>query len=242
MDLDRQSLSGNDIAAALDWWREAGVDCAFADEPAGWLPQVQAELEQPIELKSAAPAPSRPAIDRSTLPGDLAAFGEWWLTEPSLDNGQTNGRIAPRGAAGAEIMVLVAFPEAEDRDLLLSGPLGKFLDAILGAMQITPEQAYFASVLPRHTPHPDWATLQTDGIGEVLAHHIGLVSPKRLIVFGQNILPLLGHDPANSADNLPRFNHEGRDIPMLPAMELGVLLSAPRRKASFWQRWLDWTG
>jgi len=25
------------LAAALDWWREAGVDCAFLDEPQGWL-------------------------------------------------------------------------------------------------------------------------------------------------------------------------------------------------------------
>ena len=32
----------------------------------------------------------------------------WWLSEPSLDGGTVQGRVAPRGSAGAELMVLVA--------------------------------------------------------------------------------------------------------------------------------------
>jgi DNA polymerase len=139
-------------------------------------------------------------------------------------------------------MLLVPFPEAEDRDRLLSGPHGKLAEAMLAAMGIAPEDAYLASVLTRHTPHPDWAALLRDGIGEVLVRHIALAAPRRLIVFDRNILPLLGHDPANSAQTLREFNHEGRTIPLLPAMDLGVMIDNPRRKASFWQRWLDWTG
>ena len=139
-------------------------------------------------------------------------------------------------------MVLVPYPEAEDREHLLSGPQGTLVEAVLEAMGIGASGAYLASVLPRHSPHPDWVSLAADGLGEVLAHHIALAAPKRLIAFGSNILPLLGHDPANNADCSPVFNHESLTIPLLPAMSLTALLATPRRKAAFWRGWLEWTG
>lgn len=243
MELNRETLSGRDLAGALAWWREAGVGHDFGDEPRAWI---SAEVAEPLAapLRSElAPIPNvRIGGDPAGLPRTLDALQEWWLTEPTLDGGSIQGRIALRGSAGAEVMLLVPHPEAEDRETLLSGPHGKLLEAMLAAMQIAPDQAYFASALPRHTPHPDWDALLRSGIAEVLAYHIALAAPKRLIVFGGNILPLLGHDPAKSGQTLHEFNHEGRSIPLLPAMELGVLLGNPRRKASFWQRWLDWTG
>jgi DNA polymerase len=243
VEMNRETLSGRDLAGALAWWREAGVGHDFADQPRTWVSEPEA-----IEL-SAAPLRNEPAPipevriggDPAGLPQTLDTFREWWLIEPSLDGGSIQGRIAPRGSTAAEVMVLVPHPEADDRECLLSGPQGKLIEAMLTAMQIAPDQAYLASALPRHTPHPDWVTLQRTGIAEVLARHIALAAPKRLITFGGNILPLLGHDPAKSGETLHEFNHEGRSIPLLPAMELGVLLGNPRRKASFWQRWLDWT-
>lgn len=233
------------IAGALDWWREAGVDSDFADAPRSWLAEPEAPVEAP-QRPAAIAAPEPPPVqlggERADWPRDLAAFAGWWLAEPSLDGGRSEGRVPPRGPAGAPVMVLVAHPEAEDRERLLSGPQGKLLDAMLGAMGIAPGAAYVASVLPRHAPHPDWAALARDGLGEVLDRHVTLAAPQRLIVFGTNILPLLGHDPANNGGSSPGFNHEGRTMPLLPAMELGVLGTNPRRKASFWQRWLEWTG
>lgn len=244
MNLEGETLNGRDIAGAIAWWREAGVDLGFGDEPQPWIAAAPAGEPEVAPVKPMpAPAPVvRIGGNASNLPASLEAFTPWWLSEPSLDLGQTHGRVPPRGSAGAVVMVLVPYPEAEDRDTLLSGPQGKLLEAMLGAMQIAADQAYFASVLPRHTPHPDWAALQQAGIAEVLARHIVLAAPQRLIAFGGNILPLLGHDPAKTGQISPEFNHEGQSIPLLPAMELGVLLGNPRRKASFWQRWLDWTG
>ncbi len=238
------------IAAAMDWWREAGVEDHFTDEPAGWI-TAPAEIEPPraeIAPKFVAPQPAveiRIGEDQSEWPTTLAEFNTWWLSEPTLDNGQISARLPPRGAAGAELMVLVDHPEVQDRDILLSGPQGKLLSAMLKAMGITEEVAYFASALSRHTPMPDWAALHRDGLGEVMAHHIHLAAPKRLIVFGRNVASLvsspIGHDPAKSAETLPRFNHEGSSVPMLVTMTLDRLLSRPLGKAGFWNRWLEWT-
>ena len=253
MDGKVQPLQADAVAGALQWWREAGVDLDFADEAARWL---QAEEPAAPALPAgfaaadrAAPQVSvpdarQPAIggDPALWPTDLAAFAEWWLTEPSLDGGQVRGRVAPRGPAGAELMVIVAQPAEDDGEALLEGREGAFLSAVLGAMGLSHDAVYFAAALPRHTPVPDWAALAAGGLGKVLAHHIGLVRPQRLIVFGSGILPLLGHEPAQSAKISPTFNHGGLRVPLLAALDLGVVADRPARKARLWQGWLEFTG
>lgn len=243
-----------DFVAALDWWRDAGVDLDFADSPTHWLTppaDSQAPISTPVPGLSPAfappqepQAPTRTAIggDPADWPQDLPAFRDWWLAEPSLDGGHVRGRVGPRGPVGAEIMIVVAQPEAGDRETLLSGPEGRLLGAMLAAMEIAPEAAYLAAALPRHTPLADWSALAANGLGRVLAHHVGLVSPKRLIVLGSNILPLFGHDPAQTTKPSPFFYHEGRSIPLLGGREPGALLARPAWKAGFWQRWLEFSG
>ena len=234
-----------DIAAALDWWRDAGVDMDFSDAPADWLaPPESVEDEPPLAIPVRAAMPEEPAaptIAQADLPVTLAAFSEWWLNEPTLDGGRSGGRVAPRGPAGAELMVIVPEPEPDDSDMLLSGPLGRLLDAMLAAMGLPDDTVYRASALPRHTPMADWSGLARQGIGQVLRHHVGLVRPKRLVAFGSNILPLLGHDPAHNPAVLTLFNHEEGNIPLLVARELAALRERPRWKAGLWQGWLDWT-
>ena len=256
-------LRPGDLAAALAWWRDAGVDLDFADGPTRWLapaapsgngsaaalpdtarrPEAAAAAGTAPAASAALVAPAAPlGGDPSHWPDDLPGFARWWLEEPSLDDGQLAERVPPRGVAAPAVMILVPQPEAGDRETLLGGPEGALLAAILGAMGIDRDSAYIAAVLPRHTPMVDWAALATRGAGALLAHHIGLVRPQRLIVFGASILPLLGHTPTHNAQTLPSFNHHGGSVPLLAARELGALLARPAWKAGFWRTWLDWTG
>lgn len=247
-----QPFSPADIAAAMDWWREAGVDYDYAAQPVRWLapdnpveraPEVPAAYSAPPEQRAARSAPATAAEpvggDPAGWPSDLEGFARWWLEHPSLDGGQVRGRIPPRGARGAPLMVVLAQPEPEDRENLLEGPAGTLLDSILAALGIAPDAVYLASALPRHTPGADWAALQAGGLGALLAHHVGLVAPERMILFGPNILPLLGNDPAQIAQTSLSFNHEGRTIPLLAAQDLGSLAARPARKAALWRRLLE---
>lgn len=243
-----------DIAAALDWWREAGVDHDYQDDPRDWLPPPPAAVAEAAPQLAPPPPLARPAYGaapqvmatvggpRDGWPQRLEDFAPWWLAEPSLDHGIVMERIAPRGPHAAPLMVLVDQPEAGDRDLLLSGPLGKLLNGFLRAAGFEPDQVYVATALCRHTPMPDWSALIAAGLDSVTAHHVALAAPQRLIVLGGNLSPLLGHDPTLSAESLRGFNHEGRTIPVLVAPGLDELLLRPRWKAVLWQRWLDWTG
>src|SRR3546814_9582036 len=78
----------------------------------------------------------------SAPPQDLAAFRQWWLSEPGLDTIGPRGRIAPQGEAGAGLMVLVMDPEAGDSQSLLSGAQGRLIDAMLRAMGMARAEVY----------------------------------------------------------------------------------------------------
>ncbi len=243
---------GAGIEAALGWWRDAGVDCAFVDAPQDWLaaenpaPARKAAANRP-EINTSAPgraASSAPqaaqiAADRTQWPASLDAFAPWWLSEPTL---ATRGltRVSPSGPANPALMVLVPMPAEDDSEILLSGKTGKLLDAMLEAFGIDSAQVYRASALPARIALPDWAALASAGLGAVLAHHIALVSPQRLLVFGKtDISALMGHGSAHSAANLRLFNHESGTIPAGFEYDLETLLAKPGWKAGVWQRWLD---
>ncbi|OGS51016.1 MAG: hypothetical protein A3J40_08680 [Erythrobacter sp. RIFCSPHIGHO2_12_FULL_63_10] len=237
------------IGAAFAWWRDAGVDCEFGDEAADWLAQVHpaatpapdsiADTGTREELPSQTPL--KPDLLGSAPPQDLAAFRQWWLSEPGLDRVGPRGRIAPLGKAGASLMVLVMDPEAGDSQALLSGAQGRLLDAMLRAMGMTRAEVYLASALPRHTPMVEAETLIAQGMREVLLHHIALAAPQGILAFGAGIPPLLGHDTSLAAAALPEIFHENRSIPLLVAEGLDSLAAMPRLKARFWRRWLEWT-
>ena len=237
-------LSGDSIAATLDWWREAGVDCTFLDEPQRWLtePETKAPAPAPVAKKAPPPEPERPRIggDPADWPQDLATFRRWWLEEPSLDpvGGQ---RVPPHGQAGAKLLVLVPMPEEQDTEVLLSGPQGRLIAAMAQAMGIAADQLAIASALPRHTLLPDWAALARDGMGEVLRHHLSLAAPERVLVLGTDILPLLGHDPAQSSSAVQQLDIRGGTLPLLAGYAPAHLLEHSRMRARLWRQWLDWT-
>ncbi len=151
--------------------------------------------------------------------------------------------MPPSGAGHSPLMVLVAMPEEGDRETLLSGKAGHLLAAMLAAMGLARDQVYLASAVPARTALPDWEALASAGLGKVLAHHIRLAAPQRVLVFGRSgISTLLGNGWAQTAANLGNFNHHSGSVAMMMAVDLEALLASPGLKSGFWNRWLEWTG
>lgn len=263
--MSRPDLSlAREFDAALAWWQAAGVDCDFTDDATAWLADAPAETALNGTRTDAArpqgvaagheedagsrPAPETPAPAPATLrrdllgespPQDLAGFADWWLTAPGLDTARAYPRIAPRGRAGAELMVLVPQPEPGDTDRLLSGDQGRLLGNILAAMGLDDSAVYFASALPCHTPMADLATLAAGGMDAVTVHHIGLVAPGRLLAFGTGLAPMLAG--AAGDDALREINHAHGKVPVMSSETLDALMEMPRLKARFWRRWMEWS-
>jgi DNA polymerase len=235
------------VAAAQDWWREAGVDSDFADAPRNWLEKPSDPAADDLAPQAAPARPMEPEVPPlggppSSWPQALPAFAPWWLASEELETGGPSPRVPPRGVAGADLMVLVPMPEEDDRAHLLSGPQGKLIGNMLKAMGIAEDAAYLASALPRHARHPDWSALAARDLGNVLSHHVNLAAPKRLLVLGRAMLPLFGHDPAQAGAKPRRIALEGCGVPALVSFGPEALLETPRFRKSLWQGWLDWTG
>lgn len=234
------------FAAALDWWRDAGVDSDFVEQPLNLLaePAPPPPPTPPPAAKAARqdvppPVMARLGGEQATWPATLADFTAWWLTEPTLDEAPATNRVPPRGTAGAELMVLVPMPEAADTEQLLAGKQGQLVATMLRAMGIAPDAAYIASALPRHTPVADWDGLGAAGLGQVLLHHITLAAPRRIMVLGQDVLPLLGLEKRQGVRDLPLAES---GLPLLASLAPDILLGNARSRADLWRRWLDWTG
>ena len=249
----------HELDAALDWWREAGVDSDFADDATAWLSTPEHEAGSQTEdssdsqptsaAKSSAPTANSPHIAATqrvdffaeARPQSLAEFRDFWLTAPGLDVIGPRGRVAPRGAGDAETMILVVDPEQNDSETLLSGPQGRLLERILKATGTPPETAYFASALPRHTPMADTAQSAAAGMDTVLDHHISLVSPKRLIAFGAGLAAFLEPNVSPQDNHLPIVNQSSRRPDTLLSEGLDSLMDMPRLKTRFWRRWIEWS-
>lgn len=245
----------NELASALDWWQEAGVDCEFTDDATDWLsPADQTKPEAAIKSPSkAAPdartAPTPPPAklpERADLlgpspPGNLEEFRAFWMEAPGLDAIGPRGRVPPRGERGAKLMVLVTDPEDTDRDRLLSGPQGELLSQILKAMTISDTEVYFASALTRPTPMADTAAIGAGGMDAVTLHHIALAQPKAVLAFGLNILPLVGAGPPKEPASLREINLSDLPKPFMLTDGLDSLLAMPRLKARLWRRWIEWS-
>ena len=248
-----------ELHAAFEWWRMAGVDLEFADDATDWLNSAnpadapppastapQAPEPRVQATRTPEPLPEKNPVERidllcETPPQTLAEFREWWMEAPGLDAIGPRGRIASRGPANAELMVLVIDPEESDRDRLLSGPQGRLLSRMLKAMGLDEEQTCIASALPRHTPMADTASLAARGMDAVTAHHIALAAPKRLLAFGGNILPLIGHELPKDAPSLREINQTSASVPVMVSEGLDSVLTMPRLKARFWRRWIEWS-
>lgn len=259
----RDRTLAQELASAFDWWKEAGVDCDFTDEPVDRFAEALAEAEaleaasKRPEQKAPAPQPKpaprafAPRVkeeasgqlreSRENWPQTIDRFQEWWVSDASLAIIGGGNRVPPRGVAEADLMVIVSQPEVTDRETLLSGQHGKLVAGFLRAAGIENENTYFATSLPSHAELPDWRALNAAGLGEVLAHHIALAKPKRILALGRNILPLLGHDQAQGTAQVTPPQGKGAAVPILAVAGPDELLrSAPRRKR-LWHHWLEWS-
>jgi DNA polymerase len=164
-------MSSSWAASALDWWREAGVDMVVGEEPRDWL--------KPTAKAAAAPAPPVPAV----LPDTLEAFHDWLATTADLPFAAPSVRRArPVGDPASGLMVLVDMPSPEGG--LLAGKAGDLFDRMLIAIGRSRETIYLASLSPIRTPTGTIDDKHAARLGEIARHHIGLVAPRTLLLFG----------------------------------------------------------
>lgn len=164
---------------ALAWWLEAGVDVAVQEQPRDWLNPAAAKT------KSAEPAPVANVVEPSHE--TLAELQQWLASSAQLPLASaTARRILPHGPENAAVMLLSDAPSLEDLGAgqPIGGPAWELAKKMLAAINISPDEAYSASLSCFNSPGVRMSKEQREACAEIARKHIGLAKPKRLLLLG----------------------------------------------------------
>lgn len=240
-------FTGQEAAALLVWWREAGVDTLVSDTPTSWLdipeevlvpsPAIVAETPRSKLAKEAPIAQPKSKEDFSSFES-LAALADYvqktWPNTPFAD-----------GQAESGLMILGEGPSAEDlrQGRPFTGPAGLFLDRMLRAIGRDRSSAYISLIAPRRRiPGP----VPEDAIAADLAltrAHIRLAKPKVLLLLGgPAVQTLTGNKSPISkirGEWLPLIHPELQSIQAVATYNPAYLLRRPEAKAQSWADLLE---
>lgn len=167
----KDGMSTSWAASALQWWEEAGVDTIVGEAPHEWL-----------TTKAAAPAMPAAAAPEA-LPATLDAFQAWLAATTDLPFAAASAtRAAPAGDPASGLMILVDMPSPDGA--LVAGEAGALLDRMLGAIGRGRDSIYLAPLSPARSPTGTIDAGAAQRLAEIARHHIGLVAPRALLLFG----------------------------------------------------------
>ena len=213
-------MSSDWAASALHWWQEAGVDTIVGETPRDWL--------------NAAPrtAPAQPAEPerRAPLPATLPEFREWLMSSEGFPPGP---RLAPSGDPASGLMMLTDMPGPQDADAgaLVSGEIGAMFDRMLERIGRSRDTVYLASMLPVRPASGRLQSARMAEIAELARHHIALVRPTMLLLFGDECSKaLLGASMAAARGRPHALDTPSGPVNTIVTMSLQFLFSQPRRR------------
>lgn len=223
-------------ASVLQWWLDAGVDVAIAEEPRDWL---RAKAPPAIlETKSAAPAAPAAVAPAEELPGQLDLFQAWLQSSETLPFASPSAsRVCPAGDPAAGLMIMIDMPSAEDcsAGTLLSGDVGRLFDRMLAAIGRDRASVYFAALSCLRSADGRLAGPQEQQCGLLARHHIGLAQPKALLLFGDAAAKsLLGLPVARARGRWHEITTHAGPVRAIATLSPRQLIAHPAQKAHAW--------
>lgn len=222
MDIDAAAA-----ASALQWWADAGVDTFVDEQPRDWL---RPKAKAPPQIVA------EPEADR--LPEQLDLFQAWLRESPTLPYAAPGARrVCPSGDPAAGLMILAGMPEAQDCDsgTLLSGDAGRLFDRMLSAIGRDRDSVYLASLSCLRSPGGMLSDEAARQCAALARHHIGLVSPKALLLFGDApAKALLGQSMVQARGRWHDLATHAGPVRTLVTISPEHLLKHPASKAYAW--------
>jgi len=179
-----QDISAEAAASALAWWEEAGVDTMIAEVPRDWLRAPTREAARMAEPPAADPAED----EAGDAPPDQLDLFETWLRDSQAIPfaSPTAPRICPAGDPASGLMILTDMPSGEDcaAGTLISGEGGRLFDRMLAAIGRDRASVYLAALSCLRSPTGRLTTDSAKSCATLARHHVGLVRPRALLLFG----------------------------------------------------------
>jgi DNA polymerase len=226
------SLSPAHAISVLQWWMDAGVDCLVDEQPRDWLrPKPKPEAVAPAAVK-VAEAPSE------ELPGQLDLFQAWLASHDQLSFAAPSApRVCPSGDPNSGLMMMTDMPSAEDcsSGTLLSGEVGRLFERMLAAIGRDRASIYFAALSCLRSASGQFTSGSARECAMLARHHIGLVAPKALLLFGDACsTALLGLPMIKARGRWHEIQTHGGPVKTLVTLSPAFLLKQPAAKAHAW--------
>jgi uracil-DNA glycosylase family 4 len=240
------------------FWRDAGVELSFEDEPQDRRQQVKPKLEvvatrpAPVEsprtpdLADAVAAAKALAAEAQTLDALEAAIAAFEGCPLRYEGARR--AVFARGRPDAEVMVIGEAPGADEdaQGAPFVGPAGQLLDRMLAAAGLS-ERVFITNTVFWRTPGARQPSPLEQAICEpFLERTVSLVRPKVLLLLGgasaksvlkcsEGILTLRGKWSER------RFDDCGLTLPSLPTLHPAFLMRQPQVKKKAWADLLSLT-
>lgn len=245
-----QNRSAEQIESLRDWWSLAGVDLHYNSEPASLLVETAAST-RPVESKpveTIAPTESKPQSPQNgaerqifdeNYPSDHGDFLAWLSSSENLiEAGWSKNQVLPTGAIEPEIMTIVAMPDQGDlaENSFFTPKNAALLANMLKAIGCDSQNSYSASIA---------LTRSFDGridgqyhavLKKRILHHIGLVRPKRIVIFGDTCSHLFfGENLLTARKNKQFINYSSSKTEAIATFHPRILNERPEFKAEAWK-------
>lgn len=248
------------LTSLLAFWAEAGVDTAYAEQPANRLEEGRRRLEAPTRT-AAAVVRGEPSLVLSSVGGgvgtasavaiardqaraagsleDLAAAIEAFELCPLRTMGARQS-VFSRGRPDAAVMLIGEGPGADEdlQGLPFVGKAGKLLDRMLAAAGLEGEVFITNTVFWRppgnRTPTPEEQAI----CAPFVARAIELVDPRLLVLVGGAAAKAMLGRPEGILSLRGRWTEwtgeDGHARPTLPTLHPAFLLRQPAAKKQAW--------
>lgn len=232
-----------------NWWRDAGLDVAIAEQPVRWLKKAgepEAHAENPIEqiakpvlvvAQSENPAPQ--VEQAAPWPEKLQNMQNFIATEKSCPGANYGRRRAlPLGNADARLIILSDMPESADLDAghIFSGTDGILLDAMLRAINVRREDAYIFPIACTRPASGEIAESDHQMLADFTHHHLKLHPASHILLLGDMASRLcLNGGMLEKRGNLHSINHDGRTMAAINCFHPRTLLARAAFKKQAWQ-------
>jgi DNA polymerase len=230
----------------LQWWADAGVDILVDEAPRDWLRQKPDLRSSRAQSRGAgtesAIAPLDYARDErdhaNALPDQLELFRGWLRESDTLPFASASARrVCPAGDPAAGLMIVTDMPAAEDcsTGTLLAGETGKLFDRMLAAIGRDRDSIYLASLSCLRSPDGRFTSEAATQCATLARHHVGLASPKALLLFGDACSKaLLGMPMAQARGRWHELATHAGPIRTIVTLPPSYLLAQPAAKALAW--------
>lgn len=240
------------ISSLRDWWNLAGVDLHYHNEPNSLFEPVRSEQAIRVGLSNpateASPAENRPQSKQKAkesrnvcedYPTEYDQFITWLSLPDNLVEAQWSREyVLPVGAIEPEIMIIVAMPDqaGSARNALFSENSAALLTKMLKVIGCDSEQTYTAPVSLARTFDGRIDAKHHDTLRKRMLHLIGLVQPKKIILFGETPSQLFFNDNLLVArKNLQFITHFSFKTKTIATFHPRILIERPEFKTEAWK-------